>query len=566
MASTPGRSLLSASVASASSLIALQLLSRLTTFALNQALFRLASPTAFGAASIQLDLVLSTILFLSREGVRGALLRAAGDQALGRNGASPSAGGPGNARTANLAFLPVLAGIPLALGTAALFARAAGAELQAQPHFQAAVGMYALAAVGELLSEPLYNVAMSELKVGVRVRAEGLGVTAKSLTTFLVLMYDARAGTGGLALVAFALGQLMYSAVVFGTYLAYLGVGYMRPKLPSPSSSSSKSATLIATYLDPTSLQLSLTLTLQSLVKHFLTEGDKLILSWFSPCAIRRIRHCCQLWLARGAYCFPAHRRDAARLLSRTLGAGTANPHLRQNSNQIPAYTTTQEHDTALIESSAALTQYSYPNLPLPHPPRLRYRISPPPPSAAAPARVPSNERPSVLAAWVWYIPVLAVNGALEAFLRVWMIGFSAIYITAALLLYRAGLGDASLVYANIVNLSARIVYCLRFTIRFFSSSSSVPPPIYTSIYLALGTTFSSLCLASAVSAVLVWASERRLGALGIAAQHGRGALLHPRVIAHSGLGDVGARCLAVWWRTSGRYLGAIPLRRTKVE
>jgi oligosaccharide translocation protein RFT1 len=178
MASTPGRSLLSASVASASSLIALQLLSRLTTFALNQALFRLASPTAFGAASIQLDLVLSTILFLSREGVRGALLRAAGDQALGRHGASPSAGGPAHARTANLAFLPVLAGIPLALGTAALFARAAGAELQAQPYLRAAVGMYALAAVGELLSEPMYNVCVRLC----RLRP----LSASSLTDWLI--------------------------------------------------------------------------------------------------------------------------------------------------------------------------------------------------------------------------------------------------------------------------------------------------------------------------------------------------------------------------------------------
>jgi oligosaccharide translocation protein RFT1 len=148
------------------------------------------------------------------------------------------------------------------------------------------------------------------------------------------------------------------------------------------------------------------------------------------------------------------------------------------------------------------------------------------------------------------------------------MIGFSAIYITAALLLYRAGLGDASLVYANIVNLSARIVYCLRFTIRFFSSSSSVSTATTTPLFTWRSVLpSSSLCLASAVSAVLVWASERQLGALSIAAQHGRGALLHPRVIAHVGVGGVLALvCLAVWWRTSGRYLGAIPLRRTKVE
>lgn len=36
-------------------------------------------------------------------------------------------------------------------------------------------------------------------------------------------------------------------------------------------------------FFDPRLLRLSMTMTSQSLVKHFLTEGDKLILSYFSP-------------------------------------------------------------------------------------------------------------------------------------------------------------------------------------------------------------------------------------------------------------------------------------------
>ena len=36
-------------------------------------------------------------------------------------------------------------------------------------------------------------------------------------------------------------------------------------------------------YIDKDTLYLSFTMTYQSLVKHFLTEGDKVILSWFSP-------------------------------------------------------------------------------------------------------------------------------------------------------------------------------------------------------------------------------------------------------------------------------------------
>lgn len=140
------------SLRSASSLIGLQVLSRGGSFTLNQALVRLASPTAFGAAAIQFELVLSTILFLSREGVRTALLRAP----------PPANAAPtfAAARRANTAFIPVIVGVPLALATALLYVCIASAEVQAQPHFLAAVALYALAAVLELVSEPLYNVCV----------------------------------------------------------------------------------------------------------------------------------------------------------------------------------------------------------------------------------------------------------------------------------------------------------------------------------------------------------------------------------------------------------------------
>ena len=77
---------------------------------------------------------------------------------------------------------------------------------------------------------------MTELKMGVRVRAEGLGITSKSLTTFLFLFYNTTRGKDDdLALVAFAAGQLMYSVVMFSVYIAYFGDQHMLPKSPSAS-------------------------------------------------------------------------------------------------------------------------------------------------------------------------------------------------------------------------------------------------------------------------------------------------------------------------------------------
>lgn len=116
---------------------------------------------------------------------------------------------------------------------------------------------------------------MAELKTGVRVRAEGLGITSKSLTTFLLLFYNTRRGKDDdLALVAFAAGQLMYSVVMFFVYTAHIGDQHMWPKGPSTS---------LMSYIDKELLLLTMSMSSQALVKHFLTEGDKMILTWFSP-------------------------------------------------------------------------------------------------------------------------------------------------------------------------------------------------------------------------------------------------------------------------------------------
>ena len=56
----------------------------------------------------------------------------------------------------------------------------------------------------------------------------------------------------------------------------YLGTEISVDKMPTKSKKHDRS-------FDKDILALSLTMTSQSVVKHFLTEGDKFILSWFSP-------------------------------------------------------------------------------------------------------------------------------------------------------------------------------------------------------------------------------------------------------------------------------------------
>jgi oligosaccharide translocation protein RFT1 len=62
---------------------------------------------------------------------------------------------------------------------------------------------------------------MSQLETGVRVRAEGLGVTIKTLSTFALLYLGSSHKIP--ALVAFALGQLAYACTVLSIYVIHYG-------------------------------------------------------------------------------------------------------------------------------------------------------------------------------------------------------------------------------------------------------------------------------------------------------------------------------------------------------
>jgi oligosaccharide translocation protein RFT1 len=146
--------LLKRSLTSLFSLMGLQLGSRLLTFVLNQALFRLASPQAYGTAAIQFELILSTILFLSREGIRNALLRTWPQNATIQGSNSNDNHVPA---LTNLSAFPIILGLPVSLAMALAYLTLASDDVCRQPHFHMAFTIYVFAALSELLSEPMHN-------------------------------------------------------------------------------------------------------------------------------------------------------------------------------------------------------------------------------------------------------------------------------------------------------------------------------------------------------------------------------------------------------------------------
>ncbi|CAO1626003.1 unnamed protein product [Jaminaea pallidilutea] len=255
-------------------LIGLQMGTRLFTFVLNQALVRLSDPSVYGAAHIHLELLLGIVLFLSREGIRAASLRQQSPSSTAAK-ASRSTGSDDN-----LALIPIPVGVALAAIALPLFTRSSP-ELTDRPYFAEVMRLYLVSALLELLSEPIYLHALSPQggrNIALRVKAEGMAAIAKGAVTLAAIATLQR----DQALLAFGLGQFAYGAVILitfvGSYVARLGLSATKD-LYIPRRSAAIRQKAGASSSQASTSQLALSLSIQSIFKHLLTEADKLAVS-----------------------------------------------------------------------------------------------------------------------------------------------------------------------------------------------------------------------------------------------------------------------------------------------
>ncbi|KAI4522951.1 Rft-1-domain-containing protein [Schizophyllum commune Loenen D] len=527
-----------------SHLVFLQLFTRLLTFAMNRTLLRLASTAAYGTASIQFELLISTILFLAREGVRGALLRSNTESATtSKEKTTSDSDVP--LRPPLLSYLPLAWGIPLAVGTAAFYGLSwAGPETRAQPFFQEAVAIYAVAALIELAAEPMHNATMVSLRTQVRVRAEGLAIACKTMATLAVLLYGERVtGDGQLALLAFAAGQLTYASTLVGVYAAHYSITWLVPDFrcveflfaTSTSSDYTPSQLRQTSSSTTTQTRLALAMTGQSLVKHVLTECDKLILAWVAPLT------------DQGGYAVAVNYGS---LLARVI-LQPIEETLRVHFSRVRAeagddHTTTVQADATISSTDRArrtlldvlavqlglsliFLTFAVPCLPV----LLPFVLTP---------KWMATSAPRILQAWMWYVPVLAVNGSMEAYvsslssesaLGAWsryLTLVSPIFPATALGLYRAGFGDEALVYANIANLAARIAYCVRFA---FPAGTASLRDVLPGRVVVIAFAVANIAIRASASYVL-------------------GSAAYPwllRVAVHVAIGGcLGVACVVAWW------------------
>lgn len=503
-------------------LIALQFLSRAITFIANQLLLRFLTAQLLGVAT-HLEVYYLSVLFFARESLRVAIQRQ-GDVGDNNEGDSqtkwsddtqspklagqsktdegkPSSYSSGSAASAatqaiiNLGYLAPFLGAPIAFLLGAAYTKNLSPDtLAATPYLSASLNIYAIAALLELLSEPAFVLTQSRLQFAARARAEGLATLAKCAVTLTAAVWAARGGVQ-LGALPFALGQMAFGVVLLGVYVH--AAGSLEVVIPRRIGGGGY---VMECFYAPT-LKLAATMWGQGLVKYFLTQGDSLLMGVLVGVDVQGVYALANNYGSLAArLVFQPVEESSRNYFSRLLSAGdvaedekkavvdSSSDNLNENKKSDGMKARDDKNDSkqssaALTTASTTLTRllriYTLLTLPL---------LALGPPAApllltlVAGSHWTAAGAGAALAAYIYYIPLLALNGLLEAFVAsvaserdvvaqsAWMAGFFAAFAGCAWVSLGVwGMGATGIVGANGVNMALRIVWAVVYSRRWFA-------------------------------------------------------------------------------------------------
>jgi len=222
----------------------LTLVLRIFSFLSSQIIFRLVDVSSLGKASIELELLSSTVLFFSREGFRLALTK------------QTQANTP---RLWNTAWCTVIVHTVLAAVAAGWWVLQPDSK-SSNDDYRLAGLLYCLAAWMEGLAEPRVLWCLRTVNISIKASAEGIGALLKTIATIASLLCFPN-----FPVTAFGVGQVSHALGI--SIVMYL---YTRKHVPLPTWKNG---------LDYETLRLTGIFTCQGIFKHLLTEGDRIVLS-----------------------------------------------------------------------------------------------------------------------------------------------------------------------------------------------------------------------------------------------------------------------------------------------
>ncbi|XP_026863632.2 protein RFT1 homolog isoform X1 [Electrophorus electricus] len=251
--------------------VLLQVMFRVLTFFMNAFTLRFVSKELIGVVNVRLMLLYSTLVFLSREAFRRACLS---EDTVGRTWR----------QVINLLWLTLPLGCLWGFVLVCVWWWVLQApDSQIVPHYVPAVVIFCLAALTELLAEPLWVLAQAHMLIRLKVVSESLAMIAKCLVTVTLVVSVPQWG-----LYIFSAAQCVYAGFLVLCYIAYflhfLGseeakrksfpLEQMSELLPSRVKGQPvinlKLATLTWSFFK------------QSLLKQILTEGERYVMTFLN--------------------------------------------------------------------------------------------------------------------------------------------------------------------------------------------------------------------------------------------------------------------------------------------
>jgi oligosaccharide translocation protein RFT1 len=442
-------------------------LQKIFTFAINSFILRRLHLSVTGAVTVQFELALATV-FLFRDSFRLAFLRM---PSLVEPSSTPASPLNRTQRIVNVAWISTLGswmlGLLIVLVVAVRGAQPDGHAQKGLEGYARVLAMYCGAAMIEASAEPMYLLAHSSVLVGWQVSAQGMAFLTRAIVQYagiFVFQWD--------GLLCYGFAELAYATTQLVVFLWFFywklhenrstnaqGLQHLSQLLPRPASGPSG-------LFDAELLAILLPLSVQSVVKYLLTEGDKWVLSLFTTLE------------QMGVYGIVFHLGSLVpRIVFFPLEEATKTVISKMEASNESQVAQAKRFVLMLLKLMHLVglvfvcfgTNYAYTLI------VILYGVE----------KAQSGVGAS-LAAYCLYIPFLGLNGICEAFvhavgdtrqlmrLNQLMGVFFVIYAASAMLfMWGLQLGTVGIIFANCVNMSCRILYCMSFiAMHFFSHAT----------------------------------------------------------------------------------------------